>query len=297
MIKPSRFDYNDETASDNVYQNKSNISAHIIARKAELEFKDFMNLLIEAGINIIEFVDDLESHTPDSIFPNNWISTHANGFLFLYPMFAVNRRLERRMDIVHFLQKNFIVSNVLDEAQLFEEKNQFLEGTGSLVLDRENKIAYACLSSRTNKKLFTNWCEKMSFQGISFQAKDKGREIYHTNVMMSVCKHMVFICLNSIVENDKKIELLSLFQKTNKEVVSISIDQMNSFLGNVIELENGNKESFLIMSTCAFNSLNSNQMQIIEKYVKIIHSPLDTIEYFGGGSARCMIAEVFLEPR
>lgn len=296
MIKPLSFCYNLDTASDNSFQkNRKNLSPLVIAQKAQDEFDNFVRLLKNNDISVIDFIDDLDNNTPDSLYPNNWFSTHANGTIYLYPMFAPNRRKERRKDIIDFLKKNFYVKKVIDETKKHESNNQFLEGTGSMVLDRENQLAYACLSKRTNKDLFQDWCAKMNFSGYTFLAKDTN-VIYHTNVVMSICQHIVFICLDAVVEERDKKHLLFLFTQSGKKVINISISQMNSFLGNVLELKNQNGESCLIMSTSAYNSLNSSQVEIIDKYSTILHSPLDTIEYFGGGSARCMIAEVFLQP-
>ncbi|MAQ69662.1 MAG: amidinotransferase [Flavobacteriales bacterium] len=296
MIRPSNFGYNPVTALDNLYQKKdTSISSLVIAQKAQYEFDNFVDKLQHHGIKVIQFLDDSNQNTPDSLFPNNWISTHGNGNIFLYPMFSPNRRMERRFDIIEYLKRNFVVKNVIDYATDNEKIGFFLEGTGSMVLDRENKIAYASTSKRTNKDLFDQWCQNMDFDGFSFIAKDNNVPIYHTNVLMSICEHMVFICLDAVVREQDRRRLLSLFNQTNKQVIDISVDQMNSFLGNVLELKNSSQESFLIMSTSAFNSLSSLQKKKINNIMRIIHSSLDTIEHFGGGSARCMIAEIFLK--
>lgn len=297
MIRPTHFGYNSETALDNVYQKKNKkVTSSTISQKALFEFDQFVNLLRSSEINVIEFKEDSNSLTPDAVFPNNWISTHGDGTIFLYPMFAKNRRIERRDDIISYLQSNFHVSSINTQMLIHESNNAFLEGTGSMVLDRENKLAYACISKRTDENLFYTWCQERNFQGISFSANDAGIPIYHTNVMMSVSKSMAFVCLDSIVEVDKKEVLLSSFKKTKKDVVNISTSQMNHFLGNVLEVKNIHDESFLIMSTTAFNSLTDSQREKVNEKMNILHSPLDTIEYFGGGSARCMIAEIFLKP-
>ena len=298
MIKPTKFGYNLETARDNVYQKtKADVSNKEIRLQAQKEYMQLVSVLKEAGVNVIEFLDDTSDNTPDSLFPNNWISTHQDGTIYLYPMLAENRRLERRIDIVQFFQANFVVKNVINDAVFFEKKGIFLEGTGSMVLDRENKIAYACLSKRTDLGCFNEWCHKMSYKGVSFVAKDRGQNIYHTNVLMSVCQNIVFICLNAICSNSDKEKLLLFFKQTNKEVINISSLQMNSFLGNVLEIQNKKQESLLIMSSSAYNSLTFSQIEIINKYMRIIHSPLNIIESFGGGSARCMIAEIFLQEK
>ena len=296
MIKPTKFGCNLETAVDNVYQQqKSNFSNKEISLQAQKEYLQLVSLLKAEGVDVIEFIDDTNENTPDSLFPNNWISTHLEGLIYLYPMLAENRRLERRIDIVNYFRENFIVNNVIDDAVFLEKKGIFLEGTGSMVLDRKNKIAYACLSKRTDLGVFTKWCQQMNYQDVSFVAEDRGQAIYHTNVLMSVCQHLVFICLDAICMNSDKEKLLLLFKQTNKEVINISSLQMNSFLGNVLEIQNKKQESLLIMSSSAYNSLTFSQTETINKYMKIIHSPLNIIESFGGGSARCMIAEIFLK--
>ena len=296
MIKPTKFGYNSETAVDNVYQQKkTDSSIEEIRLKAQKEYTQLVSILKEENVDVIEFVDDTIHNTPDSLFPNNWISTHLDGLIYLYPMLAKNRRLERRKDIIQFFRENFIVKNILDDAVFWEKKEIFLEGTGSMVLDRRNKIAYACLSKRTDNDIFNKWCQQMSYKGISFVAKDRGQDIYHTNVLMSVCQHLVFICLDAICMDSDKEKLLLSFKQTNKKVINISSLQMNSFLGNVLEIQNKQQESLLIMSSSAFNCLTSSQAEIIKRYMRIIHSPLNIIESHGGGSARCMIAEIFLK--
>ena len=297
MIRPFNFGYNSETAVDNIFQkNNREISSSDIAKKALFEFDNFVDVLKNAGINVIQFEDDLQSITPDSIFPNNWISTHQDGTICLFPMYAENRRVERRKDILSYFENNFKVSSLFDKAEICEASNKFLEGTGSMVLDRVNKVAYACISKRTNENLFYEWCEKMNFKGITFLSNDAGSPVYHTNVLMSVSENLVFICLDAIVNNNKREQLLTSLHDAKKEILDISQYQMQNFLGNVLELKNNKNESFLVMSTTAFESLDNSQINTINKKSQILHSSLNTIEYFGGGSARCMIAEVFLEP-
>ena len=300
MIRPSQFACNDETALNNSYQNSdASQSSTYIRDKAIIEFDNFVDLLMDSNINVLVFDDCENTYTPDSLFPNNWITTHDNGLICLYPMFAKNRRIERRDDIINFLKSNFIVSDVVSKYVFFEENNNFLEGTGSMVLDRFNKIAYAAISSRTNKKLFNSWCKDFNYTAVCFETtlniNGRIQPVYHTNVLMSVCTNMVFICLDVLTHDHQKEELLTFFDQTNKEVIKISIEQKKCFVGNVIEIKNKNEETYIVMSTRAFNALDVTQIQIINKYAKILHSPLDTIEHFGGGGARCMIAEVFLK--
>ncbi|MBJ04828.1 MAG: amidinotransferase [Flavobacteriales bacterium] len=297
MIRPVKFNYNAETALDNKYQSKiTSLSPKVISHQATHEFDNFVTLLKSNNINVLQFSDIEENNTPDSIFPNNWISTHFNGIIHLYPMYASSRRLERRNDIIISLQNQFTVNHLIDDTCNCEHQNIFLEGTGSMVLDRENKIAYACISKRTNLGLFNSWCKEMNYSPVAFYAKDKGQDIYHTNVVMSVCEDFVVICLDAIINPADKAKVKSVIKKTNKKIINISIEQMNNFLGNVIQLINNRNQRFLVMSTSAFNSLKTDQKKIILEKNKILHSSLQTIEYFGGGSARCMIAEIFLKP-
>ena len=302
MIRPSKFGYNNETALNNTYQNIDDTQSDIdISLRAKNEFDNFVNTLKRHNVNVLVFNDTLDTCTPDSLFPNNWISTHASGVICLYPMFAQNRRLERRDDIVKYLIDNFQVKNVVDELVIYEDKERFLEGTGSMVLDRYNNIAYAAISNRTNEMVFNLWCSKFNYDPVSFHTQislnGQVTPVYHTNVLMSICSNMVFICFDVCPYEDDKEKLLNYFNKTNKEVIEISIEQKKSFLGNVIEIKNNQDETYLVMSTKAFSTLNASQIQIIHQYSKIIHSPLDTIEYFGGGGARCMIAELYLKKK
>ena len=302
MIRPSKFGYNNETALNNTYQNIDDTQSDIdISLRAQNEFDNFVNALKKHNVNVLVFNDTLDTCTPDSLFPNNWISTHASGVICLYPMFAQNRRLERRDDIVKYLIDNFQVKKVVDELVIYEDEERFLEGTGSMVLDRYNHIAYAAISNRTNEMVFNLWCSKFNYDPVSFHTKmslnGQVTPIYHTNVLMSICSNMVFICFDVCSYEDDKEKLLNYFNKTNKEVIEISIEQKKCFLGNVIEIKNNQDETYLVMSTKAFSTLNDSQIQIIHKYSKIIHSPLDTIEYFGGGGARCMIAELYLKKK
>ena len=302
MIRPSKFGYNKETALNNTYQNIDDTQSDIdISLRAKNEFDNFVNTLKRHNVNVLVFNDTLDTCTPDSLFPNNWISTHASGVICLYPMFAQNRRLERRDDIVKYLIDNFQVKNVVDELVIYEDKERFLEGTGSMVLDRYNNIAYAAISNRTNEMVFNLWCSKFNYDPVSFHTQislnGQVTPVYHTNVLMSICSNMVFICFDVCPYEDDKEKLLNYFNKTNKEVIEISIEQKKCFLGNVIEIKNNQDETYLVMSTKAFSTLNDSQIQIIHKYSKIIHSPLDTIEYFGGGGARCMIAELYLKKK
>lgn len=291
MIRPAAFTYNAETAVNNLFQVAGNTDN--AQEKALKEFDAFVETLKKNNVDVIVVNDTPEPHTPDSIFPNNWISFHENGTAILYPMYAENRRAERKQHVKDIINNNFNKENIIDFTG-FEKENLFLEGTGSMVLDRENKIAYACLSPRTNKKVLNVFCEKMNYAPCSFIAKDEnGNEIYHTNVMMSVADKFVVICLHAITNGQEKNDVVKTIEKTSKEIIPITQKQMNCFAGNMLQLENTKGEKLLVMSLQAFQSLDKIQIARLEKYNKLVYSDLKTIETNGGGSARCMITEVF----
>jgi hypothetical protein len=295
MIRPVKFAYNAETAVNNSFQVASNDSS--VQQKALMEFDAFVAKLIANGIDVTVVQDSDEPHTPDSIFPNNWISFHEGGSIYLYPMFAVNRRRERKQEVLDAINKKFIISNTTDLTKS-ENDNIFLEGTGSMVLDRAAKIAYACISPRTDKKLLKAFCDKEGYTAVSFTANDQnGDAIYHTNVMMCVADRYVVICLDSINNEEEKNKLVQTIEKSGKAIITISLQQMNSFAGNMLQLINNQGQPFLVMSTQAFESLTAEQIKKLETYNPILHSDIKTIETNGGGSARCMMAEVFLTLR
>jgi len=291
MIKPVDFGFNAETAVNNVFQ-----SATIEAtqQNALNEFNSFVTLLKDNGIHVTVIEDTPVPHTPDSIFPNNWISFHADGTIILYPMFAPNRRAERKQHVLDVIKNKFIVKQEIDLTK-YENENLFLEGTGSMVLDRENKIAYACLSPRTNEKVIEEFCTLRNYKTVTFTATDdNGIEIYHTNVMMCVADKFVVICLDSIIKHEERKKIIETITQTGKEIIEISQQQLNAFAGNMLQVINADNEKLLIMSTQAFNSLTVQQKDTLKRYNHILHSQLDTIEKAGGGSARCMLAEIFL---
>jgi len=292
MIKPVRFDFNAETAVNNSFQVRS--ADDTMQEKALQEFENFIAILRQHGIDITVIDDTIEPHTPDSVFPNNWISFHDDASILLYPMFAANRRLERKQHVLNVVKEKFKVDKTIDLSS-YENKNIFLEGTGSMVLDRENKIAYACLSPRTNKQVLKDFCDKMHYSHISFTAVDAGNEpIYHTNVMMCVADEFAVICLDCIKnETERKIVSGSLIQN-GKQIIEISFDQMNHFAGNMLQVHNTEGKKIMVMSSQAYHSLTAQQILSIEHFNSIIHSDITTIETNGGGSARCMMAEVFL---
>lgn len=293
MIRPAAFAYNAQTAVNNKFQVAGNAEA--AQAKALEEFDAFVEKLRESGIDVTVINDTAEPHTPDSIFPNNWISFHENGTIVLYPMYAVNRRAERKQHVLDTIHNKFSIANKLDFTN-YEANNFFLEGTGSMVLDRENKIAYACISERTNKDVLEDFCKKMNHTACIFTATDANSdEIYHTNVMMCVADKYVVVCLDSIKDETERNHVIDTIETTGKEIISISLEQMNRFSGNMLQLQNKNGEKILVMSEQAYKALTHEQISRLEEYNRIVYSNLDTIEMNGGGSARCMIAEVFLE--
>jgi hypothetical protein len=292
MIQPVNFTFNVETAMNNAFQQSQQDQQ--AQEKALTEFNDFVKLLRDHGIDVTVIRDTQDPFTPDSIFPNNWISFHENGLIFLYPMYAPNRRQERKQATLQTITEKFNIVKTIDLTS-YESSEVFLEGTGSMVLDRESKIAYACLSARTNKKLVKLFCDQTGYKAVVFDAEDeKGHSIYHTNVMMCVADQFVVICLESIPKKEEKQQVINAIKNSGKEIIEISLDQMNHFAGNMLQVENNEGEKILIMSTQAFKSLTAKQIKKLESFNKILHSPLNTIETNGGGSARCMMAEVFL---
>jgi hypothetical protein len=295
MIRPVAFTYNAQTAINNGFQKADGV--HNIQQKAVKEFDDFVVKLLAAQINVTVIDDTPTPHTPDSIFPNNWISFHGNGCVYLYPMFAINRRAERKQHIINSISKKFYVDKIIDLTN-YENDKIFLEGTGSMVLDRENSIAYACISARTNKLILDEWCKKMNYTFCIFNATDdKGVTIYHTNVMICVADEYVVVCLESVKDINEKKQIINCINKTNKQIIEITQNQVNNFAGNMLQVKNTKGDKFLIMSTQAYASLTANQISQLNKFNNIIHSDIKTIETNGGGSARCMIAEIFLKQR
>ena len=299
MVRPASFRMNEQTAVNNYYQQElSGMLPASINAKAQEEFDAFVEKLQAVGVTVVVVEDIKEPNTPDALFPNNWISFHENGDVAIYPMFAENRRLERREDVLEILEeKDFVIENVVDYSEA-EEEEIFLEGTGSMILDRYNRKAYCALSPRAEEELFIEFCEDFEYTPVIFTANQtvEGRReaIYHTNVMMCVAETFAVVCLDSIDDKKEKKNLLKHLKSDGKEVIAISEKQVTQFAGNMLQVKGTNDERYLVMSSSAFNSLNPNQIKAIEKYCKILHSSLETIENCGGGSARCMIAEVFL---
>lgn len=291
MIQPVNFGFNAETAVNNAFQVKGyNDNAQ---QKALHEFEHFVAGLKNNNIDVNVIKDTALPYTPDAIFPNNWISFHQ-GVICLYPMYAVNRRNERKPGLIETLKEEYNILKVID-LTAYETQQKFLEGTGSMVLDRQHNIAYACLSPRTDKTVLNDFCRQMKYTPVIFDATDQNNmPIYHTNVMMCVADKFVVICLDSIRDSIQKQTLTDSFLASNKKVVTISYEQMNHFAGNMLQVENKQGEKFLVMSSQAYKSLTIKQANELEQFNQIIHAPLNTIETNGGGSARCMMAEVFV---
>ncbi|TYA58246.1 citrulline utilization hydrolase CtlX [Formosa maritima] len=298
MIRPINFRMNEQTAVNNYFQEDLDLKNAEINAKAQVEFDTFVDKLKEVGVNVIVENDDILMDTPDSIFPNNWVSFHENGNVGLYPMFAENRRKERRDEVFIRLEKEgFIINNIIDYTSA-EDEGVFLEGTGSLLLDRFNSKAYCALSPRADEDLFIEFCEDFEYTPIVFTAyqtvEGKRKAIYHTNVMMCLAETFAIICLDCIDDKKERRNVLKHLKEDGKEVITISEDQVNNFAGNMLQVRGKNDKRYLIMSQAAYDSLTEAQIDTIEKHCEILSSSLETIETCGGGSARCMMAEVFL---
>ena len=325
MIRPVRFSYNSQTAVNNAFQ-ESGIPEELSQRQALKEFDAYVEMLRNEGIEVMVVEDTATPHTPDSIFPNNWLSLHsaeelaegASRVVVLYPMFAENRRAERRQDIIEALTgadapsciaaadspdctgaavAPSCASAALLDLTYYEKRNLFLEGTGSLILDRNEHLAYACQSPRTCEEVLEEWSSKMGYDYFLFHAEDmNGNPIYHTNVMMSVGEQLAVVCLDAITDIEERMSLIELLEESDKEIVEISLEQMNEFAGNMLQLhtvKEGELKYIMVMSARAKDSLDQDQIEAIEKYCKIVAPDLEFIERNGGGSARCMLAEIF----
>ncbi|WP_114310912.1 citrulline utilization hydrolase CtlX [Winogradskyella arenosi] len=298
MIRPINFRMNEQTAVNNYFQEDLDLKNAEINAKAQEEFDAFVEKLRAVGIQVIVENDDVLNDTPDSIFPNNWVSFHSNGDVAKYPMFAENRRRERRDEIfVRLEEEGFLIENIIDYTSA-EHEGYFLEGTGSVILDRTNRKAYCALSPRADEELFIEFCEDFEYSPVIFtayQSVDGERlPIYHTNVMMCIADQFAVICLDSIDDKKERKNVVKNLKQEGKEIISITEAQMHNFAGNMLQLLGANDKQYLVMSEAAHQSLTATQVANIEKYCPIISSSLETIETCGGGSARCMMAEVFL---
>ncbi|MDR1197795.1 MAG: amidinotransferase [Prevotellaceae bacterium] len=294
LVRPANFGFNAQTAVNNSFQAKT--ENRELQKHALREFDRLVETLISVKVNPIVVNDEPQPQLPDAVFPNNWFSTHSDGSLCLYPMFAENRRQERKDSIIEMLKSRFTVSNIFDFTH-FEQQNMFLEGTGSMVLDRTNRTAYACLSPRTVEEILDEFCEKLKFKKCCFRAMFDSKEIYHTNVMMSVADKYAIICTKAVANGNELKNIMENLLSANREIIEISIEQMQHFAGNMLQISNSNGETLLAMSAQAYASLSVEQIKKIERYNDILYSDIKTIETSGGGSLRCMLAEIFLEKK
>ncbi len=296
MIRPVRFGFNEQTAESNAFQDSilAEQTKGVVQKDALQEFDAMVQQLRAVGLDMMVYEDSPQPHTPDSIFPNNWVSFHASGTVVLYPMQAENRRLERRQDIIDDLAKQFHVSRVIDLTH-FEQEGKFLEGTGSLVLDRMNRVAFASISPRTHPDVLAEFSRQTGYRVVSFHSVDTtGKAVYHTNVMMCVAETSAIVCLSAIKDPDERLMVRQELEKLGKRVFDISMEQMASFAGNMLLVRTQKGQKMLVMSTRAYSSLTSKQVSQLNEYATLIHFDLSMIEDNGGGSARCMMTEVHL---
>jgi hypothetical protein len=296
MIRPARFKSNPMTAASNRFQVESDVSPDEQQRLACTEFERLANALRDSGVEVIVAIDLPEPHTPDAIFPNNWVSFHADGKVVLYPMEAENRRIERRMDVIESLvaEPGFRVDEIVDLTG-HEQRGHYLEGTGSMVLDRTNRIAYACLSTRTHLDPLGDFAQRLDYDVVAFDAVDRnGVPIYHTNVLMSIGEELAVICDTAIARDDQRTAVLNRLTESGHDILSINTEQLNAFAGNMLELRNCDDERLTVMSQRAHDSLNQQQLQRLDGNGKILAVAIDNIEQLGGGSVRCMLAEIHL---
>ncbi|RYF81649.1 MAG: amidinotransferase [Chitinophagaceae bacterium] len=292
MVRPAAFGFNEETAANNYFQNNETQSNTNLQQEALLQFDAMVLLLQQNGIDVLVLNDEPLPPKPDAIFPNNWFCCNKN-LIQVFPMYAPSRRLEKNWQMIDAIKNKTGISVVKDWGA-YEEKNIFLEGTGSIIIDQANNIAYACISARTNKELFEQFCKENNYLPIAFEAADQqGREIYHTNVMMCVASNFAVICINAIKEEIDRKKIIHELETTGHQIIPISFEQMNQFAGNMLELINDKNELVVVMSQTAFKSLLPTQIEIINQYSRIIAPDVSVIEQAAGGSVRCMIAELF----
>ena len=295
MVRPCQFYPNPETAADNVFQARVDCAADALSEFARKEFDAAVQTLHAAGVNVHVFEDTAEPEKPDAVFPNNWISTHHDGRIVLFPMYSALRRRERRQDIVQELRKHYRVTDVIDYSP-FEDQGCNLEGTGSLVLDHLNKIAYVSLSNRSNPKVIQRFAEEFSYDPVAFTSiGSNGQAIYHTNVMMCIGTAFAMIGLEMIPDKAERQQVRAHLEKTGREIVELSAHQIANFAGNAIELHNKGGEKLLVLSTRAARALTEDQSEKLRRYARLVPLDLPTIE-LGGGSARCMLATIHLAP-
>ena len=299
MVRPANFGYNPETADNNVFQsNNDSRSIEEIAAMAMKEFDELLSRLEAASIEVVVIEDSVQPKKTDAVFPNNWFTTHDDGRIILYPMYSPNRRLERRTDIIDYLQETYEVSEVKSYTA-HEDKGVILEGTGSMIIDRPNEIIYACLSQRTDQRLLDDLAAELGgYEVMGFVAvDDQGVPYYHTNVIMTLGDDLAIICLESIADPNERARVEEKLKSTGKVIVDISRSQVLKYCGNMLQVNNTKGEQYMVMSQSARDHLTPSQISQIESYVTILSSPIDIIEEYGGGSARCMLAELFLAPK
>ena len=297
MVRPAAFGFNAETAANNYFQSNPNIENNELQQKALTEFDDMVQTLRSHAINVLVIEDTKEPPKPDAIFPNNWLSTSPNGLVSVFPMFAPNRRIEKREAILDQLAKEFIIHDMQDWSE-YEIEGRFLEGTGSMIIDYDNKMIYACVSQRTSLSVLEKYAVANSFQAIVFLATDKnGMPVYHTNVVMTLGEGFCVLCEEAIEEEWELIAVRQLLESTNHSIIAITREQMHQFAGNMLQVKNNNDEKFLILSQTAYMSLRKEQKQMLEAYATLLPIAVPTIEEVEGGSVRCMMAEIFLKKK
>lgn len=296
MVRPANFGFNEETAASNAFQSRDGrLSSEAMRDKAMAEFDAFVQRLRDAGVNVLVAQDSETPVKPDAVFPNNWATFHQEGLLVTYPMFAPTRRRERSDAVLQTALDAGFRADRRVQLESYEEADRFLEGTGSIIFDHQHRLAYACLSPRTDAGLLDELCQILGYEKVVFHAVDaNAQDIYHTNVMMAMGETFVVICLDTVRDPQERAMLEATFRRTGKEVVNISLEQMNRFAGNMLQVRNDRDETLLVMSEQAFRSLAPEQIQQLEQHTKLLYSPIETIETYGGGSARCMMAEVFV---
>lgn len=295
MVRPAAFGFNEETAVNNYFQTNPGISKEVLQQKALAEFDNMVQLLRNGEIDVLVMDDTKEPPKPDAIFPNNWLSTSPNGTVSVFPMYAPNRRAEKRDDILQQLARHFVVKDVQDWSE-YEAEGRFLEGTGSMVIDHDNKMIYAAVSERTNLSVLEKYAATNNYQAIVFLATDKnGQPVYHTNVMMALGSAFCILCEEAVEEEWELIAVRQLLESTGYTIIPITREQMHSFAGNMLEVKNKKGENILILSQTAFDSLRKEQKQMLEAYARLLPVAVPTIEQVEGGSVRCMMAEIFLE--
>ncbi|HYF32385.1 MAG TPA: arginine deiminase-related protein [Chitinophagaceae bacterium] len=295
MIRPAAFSFNEQTAANNFFQSQPKLQASEIQQQVLDEFDNMTRLLVEQDIEVLVIEDTPEPAKPDAIFPNNWFCTLPSGIIAVFPMFAANRRIEKRDDILQWLTENFQTTGVQDWSE-YEAEGRFLEGTGSMVIDHDNKIIYACRSQRTDTSVLEKFASAHGYHALAFSAADQnGRPIYHTNVMMCIGNGFAVVCADAIADETERIAVTQLLESTGHDIIRISLQQMHAFAGNMLQLQNMRGELFIVLSASAWNSLREDQHNQLQSFAQPLVIDVPTIEKIEGGSVRCMMAEIFLK--